>query len=157
MFVTQSQVEQSLGTTSVTSTSRQILHSQHRPHSRFWVVVLANPQRLPNGPAAGLEDGELERQREVEIERQRAELSQLRERLALMCRQVSGCRWLRFPSSSPLTLRGHFSCFKVFTPWPFVASRQVGEIEEQLAGARREVTKSEEANHKLQREVKEVC
>jgi len=36
-------------------------------------------------------------------------------------------------------------------------SRQVGEIEEQLAAARREVTKSEEANQKLQREVKEVC
>uniref|UniRef100_A0A8D3AX86 SAM domain-containing protein n=1 Tax=Scophthalmus maximus TaxID=52904 RepID=A0A8D3AX86_SCOMX len=61
------------------------------------------------------------RQREGEIERQRAELSQLKERLALMCRQVS-----------------------------------VGEIEEQLAAARREVTKSEEANQKLQREVKEV-
>ncbi|TKS89902.1 Liprin-alpha-3 Protein tyrosine phosphatase receptor type f polypeptide-interacting protein alpha-3 [Collichthys lucidus] len=44
--------------------------------------------RLPNGPASGLEDSELERQREGEIERQRAELSQLRERLALMCRQV---------------------------------------------------------------------
>lgn len=39
----------------------------------------------------------------------------------------------------------------------FVVSRQVGEIEEQLAAARREVTKSEEANQKLQREVKEVC
>uniref|UniRef100_A0A3Q3W1V5 SAM domain-containing protein n=1 Tax=Mola mola TaxID=94237 RepID=A0A3Q3W1V5_MOLML len=35
-------------------------------------------------------------------------------------------------------------------------SRQVGEIEEQLAAARREVTKSEEANQKLQREVKEA-
>lgn len=46
-------------------------------------------QRLPNGPSSGLEDGELDRQREGEIERQRAELSQLRERLALMCRQVS--------------------------------------------------------------------
>lgn len=40
---------------------------------------------------------------------------------------------------------------------PFVVSHQVGEIEEQLAAARREVTKSEEANQKLQREVKEVC
>lgn len=39
---------------------------------------------------------------------------------------------------------------------PSVVSRQVGEIEEQLAAARREVTKSEEANQKLQREVKEV-
>uniref|UniRef100_A0A4W6BLU8 PTPRF interacting protein alpha 3 n=1 Tax=Lates calcarifer TaxID=8187 RepID=A0A4W6BLU8_LATCA len=35
-------------------------------------------------------------------------------------------------------------------------SHQVGEIEEQLAAARREVTKSEEANQKLQREVKEL-
>lgn len=33
---------------------------------------------------------------------------------------------------------------------------QVGEVEEQLAAARREVTKSEEANQKLQRDVKEV-
>lgn len=40
---------------------------------------------------------------------------------------------------------------------PFVLLLQVGEIEEQLAAARREVTKSEEANQKLQREVKEVC
>ena len=38
-----------------------------------------------------------------------------------------------------------------------VVSCQVGEIEEQLAAARREVTKSEEANQKLQRDVKEVC
>uniref|UniRef100_A0A3P9QCU4 PTPRF interacting protein alpha 3 n=3 Tax=Poeciliinae TaxID=586240 RepID=A0A3P9QCU4_POERE len=51
--------------------------------------VSSSFQRLPNGPSSGLEDGELERQREGEIERQKAELSQLRERLALMCRQVS--------------------------------------------------------------------
>uniref|UniRef100_A0A8C7F6F5 PTPRF interacting protein alpha 3 n=1 Tax=Oncorhynchus kisutch TaxID=8019 RepID=A0A8C7F6F5_ONCKI len=79
-------------------------------------------ERLPNGPSSILEDGEIdrERQRETEIERQRAELAQLKERLALMCRQV-------------------------------------GEIEEQLTAARREVTKSEEANQKLQRDVKEMC
>lgn len=40
---------------------------------------------------------------------------------------------------------------------PSALHSQVGEIEEQLAAARREVTKSEEANQKLQREVKEVC
>ncbi|XP_070976603.1 liprin-alpha-3-like [Oncorhynchus clarkii lewisi] len=74
--------------------------------------------RLPNGPSSGL-DGEIGRQRETEIERLRAELCQLKERLALMCRQV-------------------------------------GEIEEQLAAARRELTKSEEANQKLQRDVKEA-
>lgn len=51
--------------------------------------ISSSSQRLPNGPSSGLEDSELERQREGEIERQRAELSQLRERLALMCRQVS--------------------------------------------------------------------
>ncbi|XP_061087217.1 liprin-alpha-3-like isoform X2 [Conger conger] len=45
-------------------------------------------ERLPNGPSSVLDDGEIDRQREGEIERQRAELSQLRERLALMCRQV---------------------------------------------------------------------
>ncbi|XP_064807060.1 liprin-alpha-3-like [Oncorhynchus masou masou] len=43
--------------------------------------------RLPNGPSSGL-DGEMDRQRETEIERLRAELCQLKERLALMCRQV---------------------------------------------------------------------
>ncbi|TMS21992.1 Liprin-alpha-3 [Larimichthys crocea] len=51
-------------------------------------LAASSQERLPNGPASGLEDSELERQREGEIERQRAELSQLRERLALMCRQV---------------------------------------------------------------------
>uniref|UniRef100_A0A671SAJ7 Liprin-alpha-3-like n=1 Tax=Sinocyclocheilus anshuiensis TaxID=1608454 RepID=A0A671SAJ7_9TELE len=61
----------------------------------------------------------IDRQRDGEIERQRAELSQLKERLALMCRQVS-------------------------------------VIEEQLTTARRELTKSEEANQKLQRDVKEA-
>ncbi|KAL2101361.1 hypothetical protein ACEWY4_003122 [Coilia grayii] len=44
-------------------------------------------ERLPNGPSI-LDDGEMDRQREGEIERQRAELAQLKERLALMCRQV---------------------------------------------------------------------
>ncbi|XP_013888808.1 liprin-alpha-3 [Austrofundulus limnaeus] len=45
-------------------------------------------ERLPNGPSSILDDGDLERQREGEIERQRSELGQLKERLALMCRQV---------------------------------------------------------------------
>lgn len=57
--------------------------------SLLFFAVLSSFQRLPNGPSSTLEDGELERQKEGEIERQRAELSQLRERLALMCRQVS--------------------------------------------------------------------
>ncbi|XP_029109717.1 liprin-alpha-3-like [Scleropages formosus] len=76
-------------------------------------------ERLPNGPLSLADDGELERQRDGEIERQRAELCQLRERLALMCRQV-------------------------------------GDIEEQLSAARRELSKSEETNQKLQRDVKEA-
>uniref|UniRef100_A0A667YN09 PTPRF interacting protein alpha 3 n=1 Tax=Myripristis murdjan TaxID=586833 RepID=A0A667YN09_9TELE len=75
--------------------------------------------RLPNGPSSILDDGDIDRQREGEIERQRSELGQLKERLALMCRQV-------------------------------------GEIEEQLTSARRELTRSEEANQKLQRDVKEA-
>ncbi len=37
-----------------------------------------------------------------------------------------------------------------------VTSCQVGEIEEQLTSARRELARSEEANQKLQRDVKEV-
>ncbi|KAM6957913.1 liprin-alpha-3 [Aplochiton taeniatus] len=76
-------------------------------------------ERLPNGPSSIVEDGEADRQRETEIERQRSELAQLKERLALMCRQV-------------------------------------GEIEEQLTAAKRELTRSEEANLKLQRDVKEA-
>ncbi|KAJ3600931.1 hypothetical protein NHX12_031904 [Muraenolepis orangiensis] len=44
-------------------------------------------ERLPNGPSSLLDDGEVDRQREGEIERQRSELGQLKERLALMCRQ----------------------------------------------------------------------
>ncbi|XP_022595226.1 liprin-alpha-3-like [Seriola dumerili] len=76
-------------------------------------------ERLPNGPSSILDDGEIDRQREGEIERQRSELGQLKERLALMCRQV-------------------------------------GEIEEQLTSARRELARSEETNQKLQRDVKEA-
>ncbi|XP_029293552.1 liprin-alpha-3 [Cottoperca gobio] len=76
-------------------------------------------ERLPNGPSSILEDADVDRQREGEIERQRSELGQLKERLALMCRQV-------------------------------------GEIEEQLTSARRELARSEEANQKLQRDVKEA-
>ncbi|XP_028268284.1 liprin-alpha-3 [Parambassis ranga] len=76
-------------------------------------------ERLPNGPSSILDDGDIDRQREGEIERQRSELGQLKERLALMCRQV-------------------------------------GEIEEQLTTARRELARSEEANQKLQRDVKEA-
>lgn len=45
-------------------------------------------QRLPNGPSSLLDDVDVDRQRESEIERQRSELGQLKERLALMCRQV---------------------------------------------------------------------
>ncbi|XP_030591634.1 liprin-alpha-3 [Archocentrus centrarchus] len=45
-------------------------------------------ERLPNGPSSILDDGDIDRQREGEIERQRSELGQLKERLALMCRQV---------------------------------------------------------------------
>lgn len=45
-------------------------------------------QRLPNGPSSILDDADIDRQREGEIERQRSELGQLKERLALMCRQV---------------------------------------------------------------------
>ncbi|XP_035470813.2 liprin-alpha-3 isoform X1 [Scophthalmus maximus] len=76
-------------------------------------------ERLPNGPSSILDDGEIDSKREGEIERQRSELGQLKERLALMCRQV-------------------------------------GEIEEQLTSARRELARSEEANQKLQRDVKEA-
>ncbi|XP_034395652.1 liprin-alpha-3 [Cyclopterus lumpus] len=77
-------------------------------------------ERLPNGPSSSVvDDADVDRQREGEIERQRSELGQLKERLALMCRQV-------------------------------------GEIEEQLTSARRELARSEEANQKLQRDVKEA-
>uniref|UniRef100_A0A3Q2Z4U0 PTPRF interacting protein alpha 3 n=1 Tax=Hippocampus comes TaxID=109280 RepID=A0A3Q2Z4U0_HIPCM len=96
-----------------------MLEDQLAASSQEVISLRDQIKRRQQGVDGGKDDGELERQREVEIERQRAELSQLRERLALMCRQV-------------------------------------GEIEEQLAGARREVTKSEEANQKLQREVKEA-
>ncbi|XP_015249568.1 PREDICTED: liprin-alpha-3-like isoform X1 [Cyprinodon variegatus] len=50
-----------------------------------WMFFL---QRLPNGPSSILDDADMDRQREGEIERQRSELGQLKERLALMCRQV---------------------------------------------------------------------
>uniref|UniRef100_A0A3Q1JBS1 SAM domain-containing protein n=1 Tax=Anabas testudineus TaxID=64144 RepID=A0A3Q1JBS1_ANATE len=95
------------------------LQSSSQEVSSLTVSVFFFIQRLPNGPSSILDDGEIDRQREGEIERQRAELGQLKERLALMCRQV-------------------------------------GEIEEQLTSARRELARSEETNQKLQRDVKEA-
>lgn len=67
--------------------SRLLLRLRGRSQS-FGVLVFH--QRLPNGPSAILDNAELERQRDGEIERQRSELGQLKERLALMCRQVGG-------------------------------------------------------------------
>lgn len=56
-------------------------------------AVGGSNQRLPNGPSSILDNTDLERQREGEIERQRSELGQLKERLALMCRQVLRADW----------------------------------------------------------------
>ncbi|KAJ8402521.1 hypothetical protein AAFF_G00366040 [Aldrovandia affinis] len=100
-------------------TSSQEVHSLKDQIKRRQQGLDNGKECLPNGPSSMPDDAEIDRKREGEIERQRLELSQLRERLALMCRQV-------------------------------------GEIEEQLSAARREVIKSEEANQKLQRDVKEA-
>ncbi|KAI9536663.1 Liprin-alpha-3 [Dissostichus eleginoides] len=70
------------------ATSAQEVISLRDQIKRRQQGVDGGKDRLPNGPSTGLEESELERQREGEIERQRSELSQLRERLALMCRQV---------------------------------------------------------------------
>ncbi len=56
-------------------------------------------QRLPNGPSSILDDADIDRQREGEIERQRSELGQLKERLALMCRQVLDSETLLWSSA----------------------------------------------------------
>uniref|UniRef100_A0A8C7XYY8 PTPRF interacting protein alpha 3 n=1 Tax=Oryzias sinensis TaxID=183150 RepID=A0A8C7XYY8_9TELE len=56
--------------------------------STVFIYVNISVQRLPNGPSSILDNGDTDRQREGEIERQRSELGQLKERLALMCRQV---------------------------------------------------------------------
>ncbi|KAF0025357.1 hypothetical protein F2P81_022238 [Scophthalmus maximus] len=70
------------------ATSSQEVISLRDQIKRRQQGVDGGKDRLPNGPSSNLDDSELERQREGEIERQRAELSQLKERLALMCRQV---------------------------------------------------------------------
>lgn len=118
-------------------------------------------QRLPNGPSSILDDGDIDRQREGEIERQRSELGQLKERLALMCRQVPDSETLVWSNASTKTnkeKRTHRNGCALAQPSipPSLTSSQVGEIEEQLTTARRELARSEEANQKLQRDVKEV-
>ncbi|XP_063072292.1 liprin-alpha-3 [Engraulis encrasicolus] len=67
--------------------STQEVHSLREQIKRRQQGIDNGKERLPNGPSI-LDDGEMDRQREGEIERQRAELAQLKERLALMCRQV---------------------------------------------------------------------
>lgn len=122
-------------------------------------------QRLPNGPSSILDDGEIDRQREGEIERQRVELGQLKERLALMCRQVLDSETLlwsnAFTNTNKISQAGNASRQKTDVSSlnllsHTLTSRQVGEIEEQLTSARRELARSEETNQKLQRDVKEV-
>ncbi|XP_035254809.1 liprin-alpha-3 [Anguilla anguilla] len=68
--------------------SSQEVHSLRDQIKRRQQGLDNGRERLPNGPSSILDDGEIDRQREGEIERQRSELSQLKERLALMCRQV---------------------------------------------------------------------
>ncbi|XP_023695632.1 liprin-alpha-3-like isoform X2 [Paramormyrops kingsleyae] len=68
-------------------TSTQEVHSLRDQIKRRQQGLDNGKEILPNGPSV-LDDREVDRQREGEIERQRAELSQLKERLALMCRQV---------------------------------------------------------------------
>ncbi|KAF3699811.1 Protein tyrosine phosphatase receptor type f polypeptide-interacting protein alpha-3 [Channa argus] len=84
-------------------------------------------ERLPNGPSSILDDGEIDRQREGEIERQRAELGQLKERLALMCRQVGEIE-------EQLTS----------------ARRELARSEETNQKLQRDVKESEEKNRQLQ-------
>lgn len=48
-----------------------------------------------------MDDTDVDRQREGEIERQRSELGQLKERLALMCRQVLESRALSWSNAFP--------------------------------------------------------
>lgn len=67
---------------------RQVATSSRRFVCKF-EQIFSPFQRLPNGPSSILGDADIDRQREGEIERQRSELGQLKERLALMCRQVA--------------------------------------------------------------------
>uniref|UniRef100_A0A669B6I6 PTPRF interacting protein alpha 3 n=1 Tax=Oreochromis niloticus TaxID=8128 RepID=A0A669B6I6_ORENI len=114
-------------------------------------------QRLPNGPSSGLEDGELDRQREGEIERQRAELSQLRERLALMCRQV---RWLL---EFALGLLQHSSLMAALCCRYLSAQREAtslhdikDKLENELASKESLHRQSEEKNRQLQERLDEA-
>lgn len=73
-----------------------------------------------------------------------------------MCRQVLDApplRCLQSKTNKPLHARDCNGCALTHLCLPTL---QVGEIEEQLTSARRELARSEEANQKLQRDVKEV-
>uniref|UniRef100_A0A671SAM2 Liprin-alpha-3-like n=1 Tax=Sinocyclocheilus anshuiensis TaxID=1608454 RepID=A0A671SAM2_9TELE len=65
----------------------------------------------------------------------------------LHCQHDDKSKYLKF---------SEHSCCLISVFIVLVSHAQVGEIEEQLTTARRELTKSEEANQKLQRDVKEV-
>lgn len=89
----------------------------------FWVLSLPSSlspfQTLANGLGPGGDSNRRTAELEEALERQRAEVCQLRERLAVLCRQMS-------------------------------------QLEDELGTAHRELGKAEEANAKLQRDLKEV-
>uniref|UniRef100_A0A3Q2P0V6 PTPRF interacting protein alpha 3 n=1 Tax=Fundulus heteroclitus TaxID=8078 RepID=A0A3Q2P0V6_FUNHE len=104
-------------------------------------------QRLPNGPSSILDDGDIDRQREGEIERQRSELGQLKERLALMCRQVPAsetalCQQLSrfFDSSQALCQREDME-------------ERITTLERRYLSAQREATSLHDIKDKLENEL----